>query len=124
MSRKNKGERRLRDENYLERCPLRPEHIPWSTDENGIVTLDIENKGIMNRIAQKLFKKPKVTHIHLDEIGSFVWPMIDGNRTIAEMGEPLEEHFGEKAKPTYERLAQFFKILESYGFVEWKNETQ
>lgn len=124
MSRKNKGERRLRDENYLERCPLRPEHIPWSTDENGIVTLDIENKGIMNRIAQKLFKKPKITHIHLDEIGSFVWPMIDGNRTIAEMGEPLEEHFGEKAKPTYERLAQFFKILESYGFVEWKNETQ
>ena len=124
MSRKNKGERRLRDENYLERCPLRPEHMPWSTDENGIVTLDIENKGIMNRIAQKLFKKPKVTHIHLDEIGSFVWPMIDGNRTIAEMGEPLEEHFGEKAKPTYERLAQFFKILESYGFVEWKNETQ
>lgn len=124
MSRKNKGKRRQRDENYLERCPLRPEHIPWSTDEDGMVTLDIENKGIMNRIAQKLFKKPKITHIHLDEIGSFVWPMIDGNHTIADMGEPLEEHFGEKAKPTYERLAQFFKILESYGFVEWKNETQ
>lgn len=116
--------RKKNDENYLERRPLRPEHIPWSTNEDGIVTLDIENKGIMNRIAQKLLKKPKVTHIHLDEIGSFVWPMIDGVHTIADMGEPLEEHFGEKAKPTYERLAQFFKILESYGFVEWKTETE
>ncbi len=108
------------NENYLERCPIKPEWIQWSADENGMVTLDIENKGVVNRIAQKLLKKPKVTHIHLDEIGSFVWPLIDGERKIMDMGEPLEECFGEKALPTYERLAQFFQILESYGFVEWR----
>lgn len=107
------------EENYLERIPKHPEWIAWSADENGLVTLDIENKGVMNRIAQKLLKKPKFSHIHLDEIGSFVWPMIDGEKTIEAMGAPLEEHFGENAKPTYERLAQFFRILESYGFVEW-----
>jgi len=108
------------EENYLEKCPKRPEHIGWTTDENGIVTLEIENKGIMNRIMQKIAKKPKISYIHLDEIGSFVWPMIDGERKIVDMGEPMEEHFGEKAHPTYERLAKFFQILESYGFVEWK----
>lgn len=107
-------------ENYLEKCPVHPEHIKWSADENGMVTLDIENKGVFNRIAQKLLKKPEVTHIHLDEIGSFVWPMIDGEKKIIDMGEPMEEHFGEKAHPTYERLAKFFQILDSYGFVEWK----
>lgn len=107
-------------ENYLERCPVRPEWIKWSEDESGIVTLDIENKGVFNKIAQKLLKKPKVTHIHLDEIGSFVWPLIDGDKKIMDMGEPMEERFGEKAHPTYERLAKFFQILESYGFVEWK----
>lgn len=109
------------EENYLERCPVHPDWIKWSTDEKNLVTIDIENKGIMNRIMQKLLKKPKVTHVHLDEIGSFVWPMIDGEKKIIDMGEPLENHFGEKAKPTFERLAQFFHILESYGFVEWKN---
>lgn len=62
-------------ENYLERKPSRPEGISWSADENGIITLDIENTGAFNRIAQKFFKKPKVTHIHLDEMGSFVWPL-------------------------------------------------
>ncbi len=108
------------EENYLERCPIRPAWIAWSADENGLVTLDIENKGIMNRIAQKLLKKPKISHIHLDEIGSYVWPMIDGTKTIADFGPFMEEHFGEKAQPTYERLAKFFQILESYGFVEWK----
>ncbi|MBQ8297811.1 MAG: PqqD family protein [Ruminococcus sp.] len=108
------------NENYLERCPVRPEWIEWSADEDGKVTLHIENKGAMNRIAQKILKKPKVTHIHLDEIGSFVWPMIDGEKKIMDMGEPLEEHFGEKAQPTYERLAKFFQILDSYRFVNWK----
>lgn len=108
--------------NYLEKRPVRPGWLNWSADGKGMVTLDVENKGIMNRIAQKLFRKPKITHIHLDEIGSFVWPMIDGQKKIMDYGIFLEEHFGEKAQPTYERLAKYFQILESYGFVEWKAE--
>lgn len=107
-------------ENYLERKPARPEGISWSVDENGIVTLDIENTGAFNRIAQKLLKKPKVTHIHLDEIGSFVWPLLDGEKNIIELGKEVEKHFGEKANPLYERLAKYFQILDSYHFVEWK----
>lgn len=107
-------------ENYLERKPARPEGISWSADENGIVTLDIENTGAFNRIAQKLLKKPKVTHIHLDEMGSFVWPLLDGEKNIIELGKEVEKHFGEKANPLYERLAKYFQILDSYHFVEWK----
>ncbi len=101
---------------------MRPGWLAWSSDENGLVTLDIENKGLMNRIAQKLLKKPKVSHIHLDEIGSYVWPLIDGEKTIADYAPFMEEHFGEKAHPTCERLAKFFQILESYRFVEWKQQ--
>ncbi len=107
-------------ENYLEKCPVRQAGLNWSADENGMVTLDVENKGAVNRIAQKLLKKPKVSHIHLDEMGSFVWPLIDGKKTIMDIGVPVEEHFGEKAQPLYERLAQFFRILENYRFIEWK----
>lgn len=114
-------------DNYLERIPVRPEWLKWSQDEQGAVTLDIENKGVFNKVAQVLLKKPKVSHIHLDEIGSFVWPLIDGKSTITDIGITVEEHFGEKAHPTYERLAQFFQILESYKFIGWsqtKSETQ
>ncbi len=112
--------RKPKDENYLERIPVRPEGLEWSVNTEGIVTLEVENKGAMNRIAQKLLKKPKISYIHLDEIGSFVWPLMDGERDITEIGAQMDAHFGEKIHPTYERLAQFFKILESYGFVQWK----
>ena len=106
--------------NYLEKIPVRPAHIAWSTDEEGIVTLDIENTGLFNRIAQKLLRKPKVSHIHLDEMGSFVWPLLDGEKDILALGKDVEGHFGEKANPLYERLAKYFQILDSYGFIEWK----
>lgn len=115
-----KKKKEIISHNYLEKIPMRHAHIMWSADENGIVTLDIENTGLMNRVAQKLFKKPKVSHIHLDEMGSFVWPLLDGEKNIIELGQLVEATFGEKANPLYERLAKYFQILDSYHFIEWK----
>ena len=78
-----------------------------------------ENTGFFNRVAQKLFKKPKISYVHLDENGSFLWPLLDGDKTITELGVLVRECFGEKAEPLYERLAKYFKILESYNFIEF-----
>ena len=83
-------------ENYLERKPKRHEAIAWAKDEKGIVT-----------------------HIHLDEMGSFVWPIMDGEKDIIAIGKEVEEQFGEKANPLYERLAKFFQVLDSYHFITW-----
>ena len=107
-------------ENYLEKIPLKNPEIQWTADENGIVTLQVENKGVANKIAQKLLKKPKISYIHLDENGSFIWPLIDGEKDIIAVGELVKEHFGEKANPLYERLVKFFQILDNYNFVNWK----
>ena len=107
-------------ENYLEKVPSRREDITFTTDENGITTLEIENKGAFNRIAQKLFKKPKISYIHLDKMGSFIWGIIDGESSITALGEKVDAHFGEEAHPLYERLSKYISILESYGFVSTK----
>ncbi len=108
------------EENYLEKIPVRSENIPWKADDNGIVTLEVHNKGAMNRFAQICFKKPKISYIHLDKNGSFVWPLIDGKRNIIEIGKEIEAHFGKEAYPIYERLATFFRILENNNFITWK----
>lgn len=109
-----------KSENYLEQIPIVRTGLGWTRDDKGIVTLNIENKGFFNKVAQKFFKKPPVTYVHLDELGSFVWPLMDGEKDIIALGKEVDEHFGEKAYPLYERLAKFFQILDSYGFVEWK----
>lgn len=107
-------------ENYLEKVPAKSDFVKWSKEEDGNVTLEVENCGFMNRLAQKLFKKPKFSYIHLDENGSFVWESIDGESNLIKIGEKVHEHFGDKAEPLYERLAKFISILASYGFIEFK----
>ncbi len=110
------------DQNYLERIPARPSSLNWSMDAKGMVTLEIENTGWANRIAQKLFKRPKFSYVHLDEMGSFLWPLLDGQTTITDLGLQVKEQFGSKAEPLYPRLAKYFQILDSYHFVEWKQK--
>ena len=112
MSKKN-------SKNYLEFVPVR-QIGRFSGDENGVITLEIENKGVFNRVAQKLLKKPKISYIHLDELGSFVWKQIDGEKTVLEIGKEVSKKFQDKSNPLYERLSGYFTILESYNFINWK----
>ena len=105
--------------NYLDRKPMRNPSLRWSADENGAVTLEKENVGVANRIAQKLLGKPRVSFIHLDTMGSFLWPLLDGRQDITALGKLVDERFGEEAHPLYERLARYMQILDSYGFLTW-----
>lgn len=113
--------KKKKQENYLDKIVTRCENISWNEDENGIVTLEIENKGIYNTIFQKLFKKPRISYIHLDEIGSYVWKKLDANTTLFEIGKVMEKELGEKASPTYERLVRYIEILNSYHFIQITN---
>lgn len=105
------------DKNFLEFIPKKNSELKWHTDSKGIVTLDLQNTGLFNKIAQVVFHRPEYTHVHLDQLGSFVWPLIDGEQNIIELGKYVKEEFGEKAEPLYPRLAKYFQILESYHFI-------
>ncbi len=106
--------------NYLEKVPAHPVALTWTVSDDGKVTLQVQNKGWANWIAQRLFGRPKVSYVHLDELGNFIWPKIDGQKNLIALGELVEAEFGEKAHPLYERLARYFQILDSYGFIVWK----
>jgi hypothetical protein len=108
-----------KQENFLDKVPCRNESITWSEDTEGIVTLEIENKGVFNTIAQKLFKKPRISYVHLEEIGSFIWKRIDGKKSVSALADELKEEFGDKAEPLYERISKYIQILNSYNFINF-----
>lgn len=110
--------------NYLDFVPVHHEQYGYTIEDSGAVTLLVENKGVFNRIAQKCFKKPKISYIHLDEMGNFIWPLMDGKRTVYDISELVHEEFGEKAEPLYNRLVQYMRNLESYGFIRFKEEVK
>ena len=102
--------------NYLDFIPVHHEQYSYTVSDNGAVTVYVENKGVFNKIAQVVFKKPRISQIHLDEMGNFIWPLMDGKNTVYDIAEQVKAHFGEKAEPLYNRLVQYMRNLESYGF--------
>jgi len=106
--------------NYLEKIPVRQPGLRWEIAENGLVTLYIHNTGFMKKLTQILLKKPEYSQIHLDEHGSFVWTLVDGEMDIIELGKLVKERFGEAAEPLYPRLAKYFQVLESYQFITFE----
>lgn len=109
--------------NYLDLVPVRAA-LPWSEDEEGLVVLEVENTGIFNRMAQKFFKRPKYTKVHMEKYGSFLWPLIDGRRTVLELADLQRERFGEEAEPVYPRVVKYMQIMDSYHFISFAKSEQ
>lgn len=103
--------------NYLDHIPTPSDAHPYEVSEDGKVTIFVENKGFFHWIARNLFHRPRISQIHLDEMGNYIWPLMDGNRTIQDIALLVKEEFGEKAEPLYNRLVQYMRNLESYGFI-------
>lgn len=117
MTRRKKAEKK--SANYLDFIPKIKEDLRWEKNQKD-VTIYIENKGVMNRIAQKVLNKPKVSQIHLDEMGTFIFPLIDGTKSVYDIAQLVKEEFGEKAEPLYNRIVQYMRTLESYEFISMK----
>lgn len=116
-----KHKKNVKADNYLDYIPVFHDCHSWAADEEGHVTIYVENKGFFNRAAQKLLHKPKVSQIHLDETGSFIIPLLDGKRCVNDIAVLVKERFGEKAEPLYNRLVTYLRTLEQYGLITMKH---
>lgn len=121
---RNKRKKEGSNINYLDLIPRRNEALKWHRDLKERVILEIENTGIMNTIAQKVFGKPRFTKVHLDAQGTFIWPLIDGEKTVADIAALVKAEFGDKAEPLYPRIVKYFQIVESYNFIEFINKPE
>lgn len=113
--------KKKQQKNYLDLIPERSSALTWSSDEEGMIVLEVENTGAFNRAAQKLFKKPKVTKVHMEKYGSFLWPLIDGEKTVMELADMQKAEFGDEVEPLYPRVVKYMQIMESYHFIRFKN---
>ena len=107
--------------NYLDYIPVKDPEIQYHTDEEGIVTLEIEWKGFYHRIAQRFFHRPRVSDIKLDAYGSFVWLIIDDISDVHQISKKLDEKFP-GMETSLSRLIKFLEILHDNHLIRWKGE--
>lgn len=106
-----------KSDNYLDFIPVFNPKNDWSADESGIVTIHMVHRGFYASIAQKFFHTPRVSHIKLDEYGSFLWQQIDGKRTVGQLAQRMKAQFGDGAEPLYDRLVKYMQILRNNEFI-------
>lgn len=109
-----------RRDNFLEYRPARSPANTWDVNDAGLVTVHLVHRGFYAAIAQKLFHRPRVSHIELDELGSYVFQQMDGARTVEQIAQRVQAQFGEKAEPLYDRLTQYLNILRSNRFIYYR----
>jgi hypothetical protein len=106
--------------NLLELVPKRV--IEHNEGENEIVTLLVPKfkNGFLVKYLQPRFKNP-FFKIKLDEIGSTVWLLCDGEKNVGEIADILKQKFKEKVDPCIDRLQLFLTHLEGSNYISFIN---
>ena len=107
--------------NYLDYVPVKNPEVEYETGDDGIVTVYIEWKGFYHRIAQKFFKRPRVSDVKLDGYGSFVWLPIDDVKDVHQLSKELDAKYP-KMEKSLSRLIKFLEILHDNRLIRWKGE--
>lgn len=82
------------------------------SSDNIVTILEKQDHKVQNFFRKLKFKIPQYKKIELDEFGSTVFLLIDGKRTVKEIGEILDSKYGEKIHPLYERLLLFLNHID------------
>ncbi len=85
--------------------------------EDGFVEVDMENRGFFNAVAQKFFKRPRVSHISLDKYGTALWLALDGKATVNDVLSKMKNAFPEEGDKMLNRVVQFLATLEMHKFI-------
>lgn len=105
--------------NLLEMVPCRAAED--RVEPSGLVTV-LRPKfvsGPFARWVQPRLRKPHY-NVHLDELGTRVWGLIDGERTVEEIAEALREQVGDLEQDV-DRLAAFLTELEGGGMIRYRD---
>ena len=108
-----------RNNNYLDFIPVLRENVSFSPAAHAPETIEItvRHTGFFDRLAQKFFKTPASTTTAPEGQGSFVFPLIDGKRSVYEIALATRERFGAEAEPVFERVSRFMNTLERQGLI-------
>lgn len=122
---KSSRSKRLEKVNLLDVRPVRTEC--WEEQDGRIVIVRSLPTGARRRRPREWFRFWLSTRrIRLDERGSLVWRLLDGNRTVAEVAAELRLEFGQEVEPAEERTGQLVRRLhdeELLGYPGWEEVT-
>ena len=116
-------------EDFLRLKPMRNPIVKWKKDDKGRIRITVplmkpserrEEKitsKIINLLAKLLPEPPKEKHIQLDEIGSVVWELCDGEKTTKDIVDYLCEKYKLLPREAEIPLGSYLNKLAERGLI-------
>lgn len=117
-TKKNKKPRMPTVDEFLLYQPRRGD-FKWTTTENGMVSITVPKFTSKLGISFcNLLRKENVFTANLDEIGSLVWTQCDGNTSVKNILEQLQNKFPDQ-KNIDQRLFLFLQQMTSLNYISY-----
>ncbi len=109
----------LRTDDLAPLIPVRTIDSEQADDGKVTITESRHKDSWLDRLLSKGLE-PGHNHVSLDEVGSLVWSLCDGEHTVRQIALALQERFGDDYDPGSKRLAVFLLTMKSRGWLVWK----
>jgi hypothetical protein len=112
----------LKNVNYLDLTPVRLMEDQLTEDGRIDILLPRFKRKIWREVSRNS-KKGEYIRIHLDELGSAIWLLIDGQKKVITICDELNEMKGEKLQPveeTEKRVTQFLSMLYQERYISFR----
>ena len=109
---------KLTREAMLNSRPGRNEALTWEKNDQGEVQITVVRQETWKvRLLSKVFYVPKQRRITLDQVGTEVWQMCNGQTTVAQMIEGLSKKYQLNRKEAEVSLLSYLRTLGQKRFI-------
>ncbi len=114
------GKQTIGREQTLRLYPVRNPAVRYETQPNGCILLivPLRPRGLM-RLLTRLFKLPREHRIELDETGSTVWSLCDGQHSVEAIVQRLVRQYKLERREAEYALFAFLNTLTRRGFIAY-----
>ena len=106
------------EDNFLLYVPIK-KHKTWEVRDEKVFLIFHHDK-LVERFMRWLVKKPTVSDLELDSLGSEIWLYIDGKISVLDIGKNLTEKYGAAFDPEFKRLIMFLRYLNRKGWISFE----
>lgn len=114
----NKKNKDRSQENFLLYRPLRKLE-QWEVSGDKVKLIFEHNKPV-ERFMRWLIKKSKFSDLELDEMGSMVWQLCDGTKTVYDIALAMVEKFNDTEQNAIDKLIMFLRYLSRMGWITFE----
>lgn len=109
----------------LSMVPVRNTEVSETLLDGGLVQLSypLAVKPWFGELAEKVGmwdKRPMIKHLELDEMGTFVWQRIDGERSVRAIADEFARHYQVQPREAELSVTAFIKTIGQRGIIGLK----